>query len=281
MTRWGTLFIVATPLGNLEDLTYRAARVLSEVELVAAEDTRRTRKLMAHLGLRTKLVSYREQNHHKILPQVIEVLARGGQVALVTDAGTPGISDPGVWLVVEAARNGAAVAPIPGPSAVIAALSAAGLPAGSFLFAGYPPVRKKARLAFFEELSAQPRTLVFFEAPHRLAESLSDAALVLGDRPAALCREMTKINEEILRGRLMDLAEEIHRRQPALKGEITLVVAGREGAVEKRLSAEELAGLIKGDHRPVREIVAELADCAALSRSELYRLVLRLTGRTS
>ncbi|MEW5723889.1 MAG: 16S rRNA (cytidine(1402)-2'-O)-methyltransferase [Thermodesulfobacteriota bacterium] len=270
----GTLYVVATPLGNLEDLTFRAARVLKEVALVAAEDTRRTRKLLAHLGASARVLGYREQNHQKVLPRLLEVLEAGGNVALVTDAGTPGVSDPGTLLVREAAARGLPVTPIPGPSAVAAALSAAGLPADGFLFAGFLPAKAPARRKELEKIKDLPRTLVFFEAPHRLAVSLADLARVLGDREAVMCREMTKINEEFRRGGLAGLAREAARRGEEPRGEVTLVVAGAGG--RRLLDREELARLIREDERPVREIVADLAGVSNLGRSELYRLVLEV-----
>ncbi|MDY6850985.1 MAG: 16S rRNA (cytidine(1402)-2'-O)-methyltransferase, partial [Thermodesulfobacteriota bacterium] len=220
----GILFVVATPLGNLEDITFRAVRVLGEAALVAAEDTRRTRKLLDHYGLKTRVISYREQNHAKVLPRLLTALQDGLDVALVTDAGTPGVSDPGALLVREAARLGAAVTPLPGPSAAACALSVAGLPADSFVFAGFLPARKKARLDFLTGMRFESRTLVFFEAPHRLIDSLADMREVLGRREAVLCREMTKLNEEFLRGTLADLSEEVTRREKKIRGEATVIV---------------------------------------------------------
>ena len=278
MSEPGALFIVATPLGNLEDLTFRAARVLKEVDLIAAEDTRRTRKLTARYGLKTRIVSYREQNHARILPKLMRALEGGRNLALVSDAGTPGVSDPGALLVREAAGHGVTIIPVPGASAPACALSASGLPADSFLFAGFLPPKRKARQQMLEALKSERRTLVFFEAPHRLAESLTDFEDRLGDRPAVLCREMTKVNEEFIRGSLSDLAAEAARRPGRIRGEATLVVAGATRA-EAGLNREDLAETIKGDQRPVREIVADLAPSAGLSRSELYRLVLEVTGR--
>jgi len=273
------LFVVATPLGNLEDITFRAVRVLGEAALVAAEDTRRTRKLLDHYGLKPRVISYREQNHAKVLPRLLTALQDGLNVALVTDAGTPGVSDPGTLLVQEAAWLGATVTPAPGPSAVACALSVAGLPADSFVFAGFLPARKKARLDFLTGLRFEPRTLIFFETPHRLKDSLADMREILGRREAILCREMTKLNEEFLRGTLADLSEEVTRRAKQVRGEVTIIVAGSSSPGGQGLSKKELVEIIQGDERPTREIVADLSQAAGLSRSELYRLVLEVTNK--
>jgi len=269
---------VATPLGNLEDMTFRAVRVLGQADLAAAEDTRRTRKLLTHYGLSARLISYREQNQAKVLPKLIETLKQGRNIALVSDAGTPGISDPGVELVRRAAESGAAVVPIPGPSAVACALSAAGLPADSYLFVGFPPARPKARQEALAALRFEQRTLVFYEAPHRLAETLQDMVEAFGNRAAVICREMTKVHEEFIRGGLAELAEGTVRRKDGLKGEITLVVAGSPSNQRPLFTRAELDQIIRGDSRPVRQIVADLAGSTGLSRSELYRLVLETRG---
>lgn len=271
--------MVATPLGNMEDMTFRAVRVLEEASLIAAEDTRRTKKILNRHGLTTRMISYREQNHKKAMPIILAELREGRDVALVTDAGTPGVSDPGRELVRDARNIGARVIPIPGPSAVAAAMSVAGLPADSYVFAGFLPSKQKARRDALGELKDVARTLVFFEAPHRLAETLRDAADVLGDRDAVICREMTKLNEEYTHGRLVKLAADVNAGNAQVKGEITLVVAGAEPPDRPMLGPDELIKLVAGDERPVREIVAELTGITNLSRSELYKLVLEATDR--
>ncbi|MEW6264716.1 MAG: 16S rRNA (cytidine(1402)-2'-O)-methyltransferase [Thermodesulfobacteriota bacterium] len=275
----GTLFVVATPLGNLEDMTLRAIKVLKEADLVAAEDTRRTRKMLTHFGLSRRLLSYREQNHARVLPQIMTALVEGLNVALVTDAGTPVISDPGARLIREAAASGVLVSPVPGPSAVTAALSVSGLPADQYHFAGYLPARRKPRLETLNRYKQFEGTLVIFEAPHRLLESLGDAARVLGDRSAVLCRELTKVHEEVIRGGLAELADTLSNRPFPVKGEITLVVAGAGGGRPATLSQTELRDLIKEDPRPAREIAGALADRSDLNRSDLYRLILEVRGR--
>ena len=280
MTDPGILYIVATPLGNLEDMTFRAVKVLKSVGLVAAEDTRRTRKLLTHIGAEVQVISYREENHQKVLPKLIGALEKGTGVALVTDAGTPGISDPGALAVKEAVKAGHKVVPIPGPTAVSAALSVSGFPADSYLFAGFLPSKGRLRRDFLERLKEETRTLVFFEAPHRIVDSLEDLAAVLGDRKAVLCREMTKLHEEFVRGGLADLAGWIGAGEGGVKGEITLVVSGALPVERQRLGPEEIEKLVAGDDRPVKEIVADFSGLTDLSRSELYRLVLKATGKT-
>ncbi|MBW1710119.1 MAG: 16S rRNA (cytidine(1402)-2'-O)-methyltransferase [Deltaproteobacteria bacterium] len=271
--------MVATPLGNLEDLTFRACRVLKEAGLVAAEDTRRTRKLFERYQITSRLISYREQNHSRVLPRLLKTLSEGRDLALVSDAGTPGVSDPGALLVKEAVEQGARVVPIPGPSAGACALSVSGMPGSDFVFVGFLPAKKEARLKAFQELRHERRTMIFYEAPHRVKKSLQDAAAVLGPRKAVLGREMTKLHEEFLRGSLPDIAAEIEHRSEAVRGELTLVVAGASGIKFKGLTREELEEIIRGDNRPVREIVADLAGIASTSRSELYRLALDVTKR--
>ena len=208
----GTLYLVGTPIGNLEDITLRALRVLGEVDLIACEDTRHTGKLLRHYKISKPLVSYHEHNERERAGELIEKLLAGLSVALVSDAGMPLISDPGYHIVGEAARVGVPVVPIPGPSAVIAALAASGLPTAEFVFAGFLPPRRGARRRRLEDYLLTPSTLVFYEAPHRIKECLDDARQILGDRQAAVARELTKLHEEMIRGRLSDLAAAIGRR---------------------------------------------------------------------
>lgn len=220
----GRLLVVSTPIGNLEDLTPRARAAFASADLVACEDTRRTGLLLAHLGLKRPLVSLHEHNERKRLPGLLAELEAGKVIALASDAGTPLVSDPGFLLVREAAAAGVTVEPIPGPSALLAALVASGLPPHPFTFAGFPPPRAGKRRTFYRALAALPHTLVIYESPHRVLVSLDDARAELGDRPAALARELTKMHEEMLRGRLSEIAAELASR-PAIKGEIVLVVA--------------------------------------------------------
>ena len=219
----GTLRLVATPIGNLEDLAPRARRALEEADLVACEDTRHTGRLLAGLGVKKRLVSMHDHNEHRRLAQLVDALEGGLDVTVVSDAGTPLLSDPGFPLAREAAARGLRVEAVPGPSAVLAALLVSALPPYPFTFAGFPPPKTKRRRAFYRQLGELGHTVVVFESPHRLLSSLADARHELGERPAAICRELTKRHEEVLRGDLRELHEELATR-PSLKGEFVLVV---------------------------------------------------------
>ena len=221
----GTLYIVSTPIGNREDITLRALRLLKEVDLIAAEDTRHTGLLLRHFGIQTPLTSYFEGNESRKKEFILSKLMQGERVALVSDAGTPGISDPGFRLIQTAAENRIAVVPVPGPSAVIAALSVSGLPTDSFLFKGFLPHKSKKREDWLKQLEGVRETLIFYESPHRLSETLSDIFEILGDREMVLTRELTKIYEEVLRGKVSEIQSQIGERK--LKGEITLVISGK------------------------------------------------------
>jgi 16S rRNA (cytidine1402-2'-O)-methyltransferase len=218
----GCLYLVATPIGNLEDITVRAIRILKEADLIACEDTRQTLKLLNHYGIRKEMVSYHEHNELTRSPELAIELEQGAQIALVSDAGTPGISDPGHRLVTLCLRHHIPVVPIPGPSALVAALAASGLPTEEFLFVGFLPARAGARRKALDALKSASRTLIFYEAPHRVVETLADALDILGARPAVIAREVTKIHEEFLRGPLADLLESARKRAP--RGEITLLI---------------------------------------------------------
>jgi 16S rRNA (cytidine1402-2'-O)-methyltransferase len=222
----GTLFVVATPIGNLEDITLRALRVLREASVVAAEDTRRTARLLQHFGIDTPQISLHEHNERWRIRPVLDRLARGDGVALVTDAGTPLVSDPGAELVRAVIAEGHRVEVVPGPSAVLAALVGSGLPSESFSFLGFPPPRRHARRAWLESAGAEPRTIVFFEAPHRIVATLTDLVETLGNRPVTVGRELTKLHEEVLRGPAADVLG----RLGAPRGEYTVVVGPAEEA---------------------------------------------------
>jgi 16S rRNA (cytidine1402-2'-O)-methyltransferase len=235
----GTLYIVSTPIGNLEDMTLRALRVLKEVNLIAAEDTRRTGLLLKHFEIETPLTSYFEGNEIKKRDFILSKLTNGDSIALVSDAGTPGISDPGFRLIQKAIEEEIPIVPIPGPSAVIAALSVAGLPTDAFLFRGFLPHKSKKRRDLLQELEGMRETLVFYESPYRILETLQDIFDILGDREVVLARELTKAYEEILRGRLSEIQRQIAGRK--LKGEITLVISGKtrkQGRLEGRTQDE-------------------------------------------
>ncbi len=261
----GTLYVVATPIGNLEDLTFRARRVLGEVSLIAAEDTRHTAGLLKHYGLATPATSYFEHNKLSKLDVILAALA-GGDVALVSDAGMPGLSDPGYELIRAAVAAGYPVAPVPGPSALLAALVVSGLPTDSFVYLGYLPRKPGERRRLFEELSGERRTLAAFEAPHRLVESLADAQVAWGDRSCAVARELTKIYEEVFRGSLG--AAKAHFTEAPPRGEITLIVAGAPGAPP-----------VRWDEARVRAEVARLM-AAGLDRKTAARSVAQVSGWT-
>ena len=269
----GTLYIVATPIGNLEDITLRALRVLKEADLIAAEDTRHTKHLLDHYGIRAPLTSYHEHNEKTKGHALVARLQRGEKIALVSDAGTPTLSDPGYRLVREAIKAEIPVVPIPGPSAMTAALSVSGLPTDRFVFEGFLPAKKKERRERLNRLREEKRTLVFYEAPHRLKESLGDLFEILGDREVVLGREMTKVFEEFLRGRLSEVIAEIQRREP--RGELTLVVKGSE---EKRVPSEDdLIAEIRRLRRKglrVKEIAELLGEKFSYPKREIYRLAL-------
>ncbi len=227
----GALYVVATPLGNLDDITYRAIQILRSVDIIASEDTRRTRKLLAHFGIRTPLLCYHEHNERWAAESVAARIRGGESVALVSDAGTPLVSDPGYRIVELAAREDLPVVAVPGPSAVVAALSVSGLPPHPFYFEGFLPRRSAARRRRLKELAGLRATIVFYESPHRIARSLADMAEVLGERRAVVARELTKLHEELVRGRLSDLARAAADRE--WRGEIVVLVAGkaeRQGA---------------------------------------------------
>ncbi len=226
-TGTGCLYLVATPIGNLEDITLRGLRVLKEADLVACEDTRQTQKLLHHYGIRKRLVSYHEHNELTRAPELVIELEQGAKAALVSDAGMPLISDPGHRLVTLCLRHRIPVVPIPGPSALVAALAASGMSTDEFLFLGFLPARAGERRKALAGLTGQPRTLVFYEAPHRIEDTLADALDVLGPRPAVIAREVTKLHEEFLRGTVGELLEQVRRKSP--RGEITLLIGGGGG----------------------------------------------------
>jgi 16S rRNA (cytidine1402-2'-O)-methyltransferase len=221
----GSLYIVSTPIGNREDITLRALHILKEVDLIAAEDTRHTLLLLRHFGIQTPLTSYFEGNELKKKEFILFKLKQGHRVALVSDAGTPGISDPGFRLIQTAIENQIPIIPIPGPSAVITALSVSGLPTDAFLFKGFLPHKSKKKKDFLQQLEGIRETLIFYESPHRLSETLNNIFDILGDREMVLTRELTKVYEEVIRGKVSEIQTQIGERK--LKGEITLVISGK------------------------------------------------------
>ena len=267
------LYVVATPIGNLEDVTLRALRVLGEVGLIAAEDTRTTRKLLNHYSIKTPLTSYHEHNRRVKIPILLEALDIK-DVALVSEAGMPGVSDPGRELVLEAIRVGVQVVPIPGASAVTASVVASGLSAGGFLFLGFLPRRKLERRRLMETLRTQTYTMVAFESPHRLPSSLEDVLAVLGDRDVVLCREMTKVHEEVFRGTVSQALA--HFSEP--RGEFTLVITGasqQERPMGVDWARDELRRLRDQGYK-AREAVSAVVVATGLPRRDAYRLWLSI-----
>lgn len=271
----GCLYLVATPIGNLEDITLRALRVLKEADLVACEDTRETAKLLHHYGIHKRALSYHEHNEMVRAAEIVLELEQGARVALVSDAGTPGISDPGHHLVQLAIRHGIPVVPVPGATAFSAALVASGLPTDHFHFVGFLPAQRTRRRKALKALAGEPATLIFYEAPHRIAEALADVAAVLGDRRAVLAREVTKLHEEFLRGPLSRLLADVKKR--ALKGEITLLVAppdqdSPKPAPQRMASVRErVERLQKQQALDLKAALKQVARELGLSRSEAYR----------
>jgi 16S rRNA (cytidine1402-2'-O)-methyltransferase len=273
----GTLYLVATPIGNLEDITLRALRVLKEAHIIACEDTRHTRVLLDHYGIKARLISYHDHNERVRAEELVALLEEGHNISLVSDAGTPAISDPGFRLTRLAAERGFQVVPIPGATAFVAALVASGLPTDEFFFGGFLPPRSTQRRARLTEVRAIASTLVFYEAPHRVAESLRDAREILGEREAAVARELTKLHEEIVRGRLSELAERFGQQDSA-RGEMVVVIDRNVLAEAKQDSEEDIAARVaalEGEGLDSRAALKRVAREMGLSRSEAYR---RLTA---
>lgn len=268
----GTLYLVATPIGNLEDISLRAIRILKEVNLIAAEDTRQTHKLLSHYQIATPAISYHEHNKIRKLDEILNVLLQGN-VALVSDAGTPALNDPGYELVKAALQSGHTVSPIPGPSAPLAALVSSGLPTDAFLYLGYLPRRPAERRKALSDIAAMPYTLIFLETPHRLISSLSDLLETLGDRPICLARELTKLYEEIWRGSTSQALTYFQIQQP--RGEFTLVVGGKP-AGEKTFTDDEIEQAIQDgldQAIPPAQLAAQLATETGWPRRKLYALI--------
>jgi len=272
----GTLYVVSTPLGNLEDITVRALRVLKEVDLVAAETVEHTRNLCRHYGIATKLTSFSQHNQRTKGPELVEELKSGRNVALVTNAGTPAISDPGVFLVAGALKAGIRVSPVPGPSAVTSALSASGMRADTFLFCGFLPPRSGKRRKELETLKSLPHTLVFFEAPHRLKEMLEDLREVLGDRAIVLHKELTKLFERIVAASVDSVLNRLSEEEA--RGEYTLVVAGcekkeKEQTLDEKVQ-EKIGLLLKAGTMSLKDIAHEISSETGVEYRRAYKACL-------
>ena len=268
------LYLVGTPIGNLEDITLRALRVLKEVDVIACEDTRQTQKLLNHYGITTRTVSYHEHNEMTRAAELVKDLQEGTSVALVTDAGMPGISDPGFRLISLAIRHHVAVVPIPGAAAFLAALVASGLPTDSFRFSGFLPAKRGERRAALEAIKTSPRTQVFYEAPHRIVETLTDIIEVLGSaRHVVIAREVTKLHEEFLRGRASEVLEILNSRD-GVKGEITLLIGKAEETqvMESRVSVRQRVDQIMAEEKlDEKAALKKVAKERGISKSEAYR----------
>lgn len=274
-SRKPTLYLVATPIGNLEDITLRALRILKEVDIIACEDTRQTQKLLSHYGIEKRTISYHEHNEFTRSAELIMHLEQGESIALVTDAGMPGISDPGYRMVSLAIRHHVPVVPIPGPTAFVAALVASGLPTDAFRFSGFLPEKSGKRRKLLESIKDSPRTQVFYEAPHRLIETLEDVADVLGPaRHVVIAREVTKIHEEFVRGQARDVLEQMKLRDD-IRGEITLLIGKEEdhGApvLEQHTLRQRIRDLEKAEGLDEKEAMKRIAKEMGVSKSEVYR----------
>lgn len=273
----GTLYLVATPIGNLEDISQRALRFLRDADLIACEDTRHTARLLARYEISTPRESYHKFNEGKRTARLLQRLREGARIALVSDSGTPLVSDPGYEIVSACRREGIRVIPVPGPSAAIAALTGSGLPADSFFFAGFPPARSSQRKRRFEELAAVPATLIFYEAPHRLLSSLSDMAAVLGPRQAVVARELTKIHEEFLTGTLPELLDQLQTREK-IRGEIVVVVergeTSREPSEYPDSIKQQLEEEIQKTGLSRKEALKSIARQRGITRKQAYQMIL-------
>lgn len=277
----GGLYVVATPIGNLDDITLRALKILQAVDLIAAEDTRHTARLLAHHRIRTPLISCHEHNEHHRCAELIRKIQCGSAVALVSDAGTPSVSDPGYRLVRAAVEQGLDIFPIPGASAAISALCASGLPTDAFVFVGFAPKKKGRRMDLLASLADDPRTLIFYESPRRVAMFLEEIRSEMGDRPAVLAREMTKLHEEFIRGSLSDIRTTLVDRVD-VKGECTLLVAGAPAA--DRPSDDDLANALRNalDQPDVHlsSLAKDFARTTGLSRKTVYETALAIRNES-
>ena len=266
----GTLYLVATPIGNLEDITYRAVRTLREADLIACEDTRQTRKLLDHYGIRKPLVSYHEHNEAARSEELISRLETGASVALVSDAGMPLVSDPGYRVVIAAIRAGIPVVPVPGPSALVAALAASGLATDSFSFGGFLPAKAGQREKALETLRDQTATAIFYETPHRIVEALADIERVLGDRPVVVARELTKMHEEFVRGTASEVREALAGRA-AVKGEITLLIGKATTPPAELTTVEDAVEAYVREGMARMDAIKKVARERGISKRDVYR----------
>jgi 16S rRNA (cytidine1402-2'-O)-methyltransferase len=280
----GTLYLIATPIGNLEDISLRALRLLSEVDLIACEDTRHSRILLDHYGIKTRTISYHEHNERERATELGSMLEEGSNIAIISDAGTPAINDPGYRLVNECIKRNIKIVSIPGPTAFVSALIVSGLPTDQFFFGGYIPPRSTSRRAFYEQVRSINATLIFYETPHRLASSLEDALAVLGEREAAIVRELTKVHEEIARGKLSELKERFKSEQ-TIRGEIVLIFDRNlivdEDSEEPSISIADRVDELERDGLDPRAALKRVARELGLTRSEAYRRLIAVRSAKS
>ncbi|MFN0165777.1 MAG: 16S rRNA (cytidine(1402)-2'-O)-methyltransferase [Bryobacteraceae bacterium] len=275
----GRLYLVATPIGNLEDITYRAVRTLREVHLIACEDTRQTRKLLDHYSIATSLVSYHEHNEAERAAELADKLEAGSSIAMVSDAGMPLVADPGYRLVRAAIERGIAVEPIPGPSACLTALAASGLPTDEFRFSGFPPPKAGKRGKWLETLRGETCTLVFYEAPHRILETLDDIERVLPGRPVVVARELTKLHEEFLRGSAREIHDVLAARD-SIRGEFTVLVGKAESAAPDERPVEDAVEELERVGIPRMEAIKQVARARGLGKAEVYDALIAARRKT-
>ena len=277
----GVLYVVATPIGNREDITLRALNILRDVDLIAAEDTRKTGNLLAHYQIKNRLISFHEHNEKKRTPEMIGKLLDGISIALVSSAGTPSISDPGYRLIEAAIANKITVSPIPGVSAATAAMSVSALPTDSFVFIGFLPRKKAKRQQFLNELAVEPRPVIFYESPKRILTLLEEIISCMGDRPAVLAREMTKLHEEFIRGSVSEILKTLKSRAE-IKGECTLLIAGFEGKEElnSEIITTEIKAALDKHQEGLSEITKSIAQKYGLSKNKVYAMALKVKSQT-
>ena len=277
----GVLYVVATPIGNREDITLRALNILRDVDLIAAEDTRKTGSLLAHYQIKNRLISFHEHNEKKRTPEIIGKLLDEISIALVSNAGTPSISDPGYRLIEAAIANKITVSPIPGVSAATAAMSVSALPTDSFVFIGFLPRKKAKRQQFLNELAVEPRPVIFYESPKRILTLLEEIISCMGDRPAVLAREMTKLHEEFIRGSVSEILKTLKSRAE-IKGECTLLIAGFEGKEElnSEIITTEIKAALDKHQEGLSEITKSIAKKYGLSKNKVYAMALKVKSQT-
>ncbi|MBU1169820.1 MAG: 16S rRNA (cytidine(1402)-2'-O)-methyltransferase [Proteobacteria bacterium] len=272
----GVLYIVATPIGNLDDITLRALNVLKSVDIIAAEDTRHTVKLLSRYSIKKHLFSFHDHNERDRMDILLSKIKEGNSVALVSDAGTPSVSDPGFRLVREAASQGLTIVPVPGVSAAVTALCASGLPTDAFVFLGFPPRKKGKRIEFLSDLKDEKKTLIFYESPHRIIQFIDEAIDILGPREAVLAREMTKIHEEFIRGSFEDIKGSLSRREQ-IRGECTLIVSGAQDCVvDVSMLDQEIRDKLLRGTPPPSVLAKDLSMKYPVKKRDIYEKILRI-----